>query len=209
MRGLSLRKCALHAYGPSLSSLKFQMASLVTAERLELAYSVVETGLILLETPWTSALGNTSLKRFKASQQPPRYLIDIKERSNLVRTRFSNERGHLHLYILTVGVALVEIALLTVIRDLRPSRSGVEFLVKDSDGDLQGILPAWSTKNLEFPTLKPWNAGNERGRWLIFSSSFFKFSLGEGLDSEGRGGTKRRRVALAFYFLRVGVERDH
>ena len=130
----SLKKCAVHTGGPSLSSLKLQMVSLVTAERLEVAYHVVETGLILLGTPWMSALSTTSLKRLKVSQQPPRYLIDVKERSNLVQTRLSNQRKHLHMYILTIGVTLVEIALLTMIRDLRPSILGIELLIKDSEG---------------------------------------------------------------------------
>ena len=100
----SLRKRAMHEGELDLSSLRVQMESLVAAERLELAYTVVETGLVLLGTSWLSALSNTALKRFKANQQPPRYVLDISDRNNLVRTRLWDERKTLHLYIFTIGI---------------------------------------------------------------------------------------------------------
>ena len=69
-----------------------------------LSDTVVETGLVLLGTSWLSALSNTALKRFKANQQPPRYVLDISDRNNLVRTRLWDERKTLHLYIFTIGI---------------------------------------------------------------------------------------------------------
>ena len=132
----SLRKRAMHVGGIELSRLSVEIASLVAAERLELAYRIVETGLILLGTSWLSALSNTALRRFKASQQPPRYVLDINERQNLVRTQLWDQKRDLHLYIFTIGVTLVEIALRAIIRELRRSKQGVELFVGGA-GDLK------------------------------------------------------------------------
>lgn len=129
-----LRKRAMHVKELDLSRLSVQMGSLVAAERLELAYSVVETGLILLGTSWLSALSNTALKRLRANQQPPRYVLEINDRSNLVRTRLWDLRKHLHLYIFTIGITLVEIALRTIVRDLRPFNSELQLFLEGSEG---------------------------------------------------------------------------
>lgn len=75
----SLSKRASHVGQLDLSRLSVQLVSLVAAERLELAYSVVETGLILFGTSWLSAISSTALKRFKSKQKPPRYVLDINE----------------------------------------------------------------------------------------------------------------------------------
>ena len=129
----SLSKRASHVGQLNLSRLSVELVSLVAAERLELAYSVVETGLILFGTSWLSAISSTALKRFKAKQKPPRYVLEINERDNLTRTRLENQKG-LHLYIFTIGTILVEIALRAMIRDLRRSESGLEFLIGGSEG---------------------------------------------------------------------------
>lgn len=131
----SLGKRAMHVGGLNLSRLNVSLVSLVAAERLELAYSVVETGLILLGTPWLSSLSSTALKRFKTGQQPPRYVLEINELHNLVRMRLWDQNKDLHLYIFTIGIILVEIALRTVIRDLRQLGSRLEFFVAGSDGE--------------------------------------------------------------------------
>ncbi len=129
----SLSKRASHVGLLDLSRLSVQLVSLAAAERLELAYSVVETGLILFGTSWLSAISSMALKRFKAKQKPPRYVLDINERYNLIRTRLEDQRS-LHLYIFTIGITLVEIALQAMILDLRQSESGLEFLIRGSEG---------------------------------------------------------------------------
>ena len=130
----SLGKRAMHVGGLDLSKMNVSLVSMVAAERLELAYSVVETGLILLGTPWLSSLSNTALKRLKIGQQPPRYVLEIDEMHNLVRTRLWDQNKDLHLYIFTIGIILVEIALRTVIRDLRRLGSRLEFFVAGLEG---------------------------------------------------------------------------
>ena len=106
-----LKKRAMHAGTFDLPNLRDKLDHLVAAERLELAYSIVETGLLLLGTSWLSALSNFSLKRFKADHQAPRYILDINERGDLLRTQLRHHRRNLHLYIFTIGILLVEIAL--------------------------------------------------------------------------------------------------
>ena len=130
----SLSKRAMHVGNLSLPRLDVQMISLAAAERLELAYSVVETGLILFGTSWFSALSSVGIKRFKAIQQPPRYMLDIHDRHNLTQARLGDQMKDLHLYTFTIGILLVEIALQTVTRDLRRSNSGPELFIGGSDG---------------------------------------------------------------------------
>ncbi len=129
----SLSKRASHVGQLDLSRLSVQLVSLVAAERLELAYSVVETGLILFGTSWLSAISSTALKRFKSKQKPPRYVLDINERYNLLQTRLEHQKS-LHRYIFTIGIILVEIALQAMIQDLRRSQSGLEILIGGSEG---------------------------------------------------------------------------
>ena len=129
-----LRERAMHIEELDLSRLSVQMESLVAAERLGIAYSVVETGLILLGTSWLSALSNTALKRFKANQQPPRYVLEINDRNNLVRARLWDLRSDSHLYIFTIGITLAEIALQTMIRDFRQLNSELQLFLEGSEG---------------------------------------------------------------------------
>ena len=129
-----LRKRAMHIGILDLPSLRDQVDHLVAAERLVLAYSIVETGLLFLGTSWLSALSNVSLKRFKADDKAPRYILDINERGNLVRTQLADKTRDLHLYIFTIGVTLTEIALRCMIRDLRRSDSGFELSVAGPGG---------------------------------------------------------------------------
>ena len=130
----SLSKRASHVGELNLSRLSINLVSLVAAERLELAYRVVETGLILFGTSWLSVLSSTTLMRLKANQQPPRYIVDINDKYTLTRTRLEHQKRDLHLYIFTIGISLVEIALQMMVQDLRPLESGLELLVGGSEG---------------------------------------------------------------------------
>ena len=130
----SLMKCAMHVGQVDLFRLSDQMTSLVAAERLELAYSIVETGLMLLGISWLSSLSNNTLKRFKANEQPPRYVLDINDRHGLLRTQLWDQRRDLHLHIFIIGITLVEIALRTMVRDFRRSGSRFDLLIGGSEG---------------------------------------------------------------------------
>ena len=130
----SLRKRATHVGVLDLPSLSDRIDCLVVAERLEIAYGIVETGLLLLGTPWLSDLSNVTLKRFKADEKAPRYILNINQRHNLVRTQLADQGRDLHQYIFIIGISLAEIALQHTIRDLRRSASGFELFVAGPDG---------------------------------------------------------------------------
>ena len=129
-----LKKRAIHARTLNLPSLSDRIDGLVVAERLELAYGIVETGLLLLGTPWLSDLSNVALKRFEANKKAPRYILDIDQRHNLVRTQLGDQGRDLYQYIFTIGITLAEIALRCMIRDIRRSISGFELFVAWLDG---------------------------------------------------------------------------
>lgn len=116
-------------------SLSMMLGDITTAEKLELAYSVVESSLVLLGTSWLSALSSQTLKQYKVNnRQPPRYVLSIKENTpGPIKTRFQLDSGALELCIFRVGTVLAEIALETVIQDLKKTASGLQLVIAEQE----------------------------------------------------------------------------
>jgi hypothetical protein len=109
-----------------------KLKDLFKAERMNIAYSIAESGLLLLGTSWLSALSSTTLKRLKHYQRATRYVLDIKDAHNSLSNRLQNESRHIHLYIFTIGTLLAEVALGNAIKDVTRSSSGLELRVYKS-----------------------------------------------------------------------------
>ena len=120
---------------PSMSNLSVKLRDMDIAEKLELAYSIVESSLILLGTPWLSALSSHTLKQYKIEhRQPPRYVLSIKETApGLVRDHFQLKKGALELCIFRVGTLLAEIALGNVVRKFEKTDSGLQLVITDHE----------------------------------------------------------------------------
>ena len=118
-------------------SLSLMLRDMTMGEKLELAYSIVESSLILLGTPWLSALSSHTLKQYRTENgQPPRYVFSIKEKApGLVRNHFQLEKGPLESFIFGVGTLLVEIALGKVVQNFRKTAEGRQFVITEHDND--------------------------------------------------------------------------
>lgn len=123
----------------SMLSLSVRLQDITIAEKLELAYSVVESSLTLLGTPWLSALSSQTLKQYRMNnRQPPRYVLSIKEiDQNLIRNQFYLEKGALEQCIFRVGILLAEIALGTVIQKFRKMKSGLQLVITEHETTAQ------------------------------------------------------------------------
>ena len=121
----------------SMLSLSVRLRDITIAEKLELAYSIVESSLILLGTPWLSALSSHTLKQYRIKNgQPPRYVLSIKEKApGLIRNHIQLEKGALELCIFRVGTLLAEIALGSVVQNLRKTISGLQVVITEHDND--------------------------------------------------------------------------
>ena len=137
----SLSKAADPLYQNELSmlSLSLRLRDITIAEKLELAYSIVESSLTLLGTPWLSALSSQTLKQYRINnRQPPRYVLSIKETDqNLIRNRFYSEKGALEQCIFRVGILLAEIALGTVIQKFGKTNLGLQLVIMEHETTAQ------------------------------------------------------------------------
>ena len=137
----SLSKAADPLYQNELSmlSLCLSLRDITIAEKLELAYSVIESSLTLLGTPWLSALSSQTLKQYRINNgQPPRYVLSIKKNNHdLIRNHFQLEKGALEQCISRVGTLLAEIALETVIQDFKKTVSGLQLVITEHETRVQ------------------------------------------------------------------------
>ena len=119
----------------SISSLSMGLRDITIAEKLELAYSVVESSLVLLGTPWLSALSSQTLQQYKVNnRQPSRYVLSIKANTpDPIGTLFQLERGALELCIVRVGIVLTEIALETVVQDFKKTSQGLQLVITEQE----------------------------------------------------------------------------
>lgn len=93
-------------------SLSHKLVRMPKAERLDLAYKVVESGLLLLNTPWLSALGCKTITRFKISGEVPKYVLGITGGTqDCPQQRLPEGIYPLNPHIFAIGVLLVELAL--------------------------------------------------------------------------------------------------
>ena len=122
----------LHREEFEMFNIAVKLKDLFKAERMNIAYSIAESGLLLLGTSWLSALSSTTLKRLKHYQRATRYVLDIKDAHNSLSNRLQNESRHIHLYIFTIGTLLAEVALGNAIKDVTRSSSGLELRVYKS-----------------------------------------------------------------------------
>ena len=123
----------------SMLSLSVRLRDITIAEKLELAFSVVESSLTLLGTPWLSALSSQTLKQYRINnRQPPRYVLGIKETDqNLIRNRFHFEKGAVEQCIFRVGILLAEIALGTVVQDFKKTILGLQLVITEYETTMQ------------------------------------------------------------------------
>ncbi|KAM0795311.1 hypothetical protein BDR22DRAFT_826164 [Usnea florida] len=124
---------------PSMSDFSVRLRDMTIAQKLELAYSVVESSLILLGTPWLSALSSHTLKQYRIKhRQPPRYVLSIKETApGLIQDQFQLKKGALELCIFRVGTLLAEIALGEVVRKFKKTDSGLQLVITDHETKAQ------------------------------------------------------------------------
>ena len=120
---------------PSMSNCSVRLRDMTIAQKLELAYSLVESSLILLGTPWLSALSSHTLQQYRIEhRQPPRYVLSIKETApGLIQDHFQLNRGALELCIFRVGTLLAEIALGEVVRKFKKTDSGLQLFITDHE----------------------------------------------------------------------------
>lgn len=121
-----------------MHSLDAKLGSLVAAERLEIAFRIAESGLILMGTSWLSNLSSLSIKRVKVYKKPPKYLININDGDQSLGPlldRITPLRGTLHSYIFIIGAILVELALNHRVRDVKWTQQGL-WLVAPRSGSL-------------------------------------------------------------------------
>ena len=99
--------------------LTYKLKYMSDVERFELAYRVVESGLLLLGTSWMSRFNSASLFRLKAPDQPPRYVLRVmKNFPDSVLDSITQERALIEPNIFSMGIMLVEIALCTQVVDI-------------------------------------------------------------------------------------------
>ena len=123
----------LYENEPSIVSLSMRLRDITIAEKLELAYSIVESSLILLGTPWLSALSSHTLKQYGIEhRQPHRYILSINEIAPGLTGNLSQlGKGTLELYIFRVGTLLAEIALGSVVQKFEKTGSGLQLVITD------------------------------------------------------------------------------
>ena len=136
----------LHSEGFRMWSLCSRLPKISLAERYELAYKVVESGLLLLGTSWLSALNSTTLMRFKVSRQKPKYILEVKDNSPISIRRLlggvlRETQRTVDLHTFVIGAILVEIALRGVIRNIRWINSSPELLIADARTERWSSLP--------------------------------------------------------------------
>ena len=135
---LCKRSEPLRAGQSSISQLSGSLNSLLKAERLELAYQIAQSGLLLLGSSWLEAIGSSNLGRYKANETSPRYILEFKRihHSLLSRALLQNpqrEKKDIHLYTFAIGACLVEIALQTKIMEIKLSPSERVIQITESD----------------------------------------------------------------------------
>ena len=165
---------------PSIVSLNMRLRDITIAEKLELAYSIVESSLILLGTPWLSALSSQTLKQYGIeNRQPHRYILSIKEKApGLVRNLPQLGKGALELYIFRVGTLLAEIALGSVVQKFEKTDSGLQLVITDDTNAQRSCSPHLIVSKVEkaigksyseavgFCLQDPWEPGT------LYDSSF-------------------------------------
>lgn len=93
-------------------SLSRKLNRISIAERLDLAYSIVESGLLLLGTPWLSGLDSKTITRLKISGEVPKYVLGVtNDIHDCLQQRLPEKIHKLNLHIFAIGVLLVELAL--------------------------------------------------------------------------------------------------
>ncbi len=75
----------------SMFSLSHRLKTMSLAKRIELAFRVTESGLLLFGTSWLSFLNSRTLHRIEISGQTPQYVLDIKQRINVLRNKLARE----------------------------------------------------------------------------------------------------------------------
>lgn len=124
--------------GIPICSLNAKLKTLTKAERLDLAYIVVESALLLLGTSWLSTLSSTTLKRLeqRGEQQETivKYFCDLKGLKDSFLHRLQCDTRNVHVYIFTVGAILVEIALGMIITEVVDSYHGLEMRMAKPSG---------------------------------------------------------------------------
>lgn len=107
-------------------NLRRKLNRMSLAERLDLAYRVVESGLLLIGTPWLSALGSTTITCLKISGEVPRYVLGIKEGAqDCPQQRLPEGIGKINLHIFAIGIVLVELALGAIVSHVEIHESTV------------------------------------------------------------------------------------
>lgn len=115
----SLESLQLLRWGQySKSNLSCKLYGMPLAQRLDLAYQVVESGLLLLGTPWLSALGSNTICLTTESDKVPRYVLDIIKESS--QQSLPEKFRYVNRDIFAISVLLVELA-------LRRNFSGIGF----------------------------------------------------------------------------------
>ena len=100
----------VHQY--SKFSLSRKLNHISIAERLDLAYNIVESGLLLLGTPWLSGLDSKKIARLKISGEVPKYVLGVtNDIRDCLQQKLPKEIHKLNLHIFAIGVLLVELAL--------------------------------------------------------------------------------------------------
>ena len=132
----TLHRCSRPAQAGriTISTIRIVVKSMVIAERLDLAFKVVESGLILFGTSWVSALSSNSLKRYKDSEREPRYVLDINVNDEPVTVRLSEDdfqKEKMHQYVFAIGALLVELALQKTVKDAERRSDGHVLVIED------------------------------------------------------------------------------
>lgn len=129
----------------SISTLKTRLGTLSLAERIELAYRVTESGLLLFGTSWLSFLNSKTLHCLKISGQVPKYVLNIEQRTSIFQDQFRTEGWRLERHIFSIGIVLLEIALRVAVSNIEPSESGIKLTVVK-----EGTSHVWSPLNAFF-----------------------------------------------------------
>ncbi|MCJ1279801.1 hypothetical protein MMC21_007625 [Puttea exsequens] len=116
-----------------------RLETLSLLEKVELAYKVAESGLLLFGTSWLSFLNSKSLHRLEILGQDPRYVMNIKQRTSIFQDQFRTEGWKLERHIFSIGVILLEIALSVAVSSIEASELGINLAVVN-----EGQTHVWS-----------------------------------------------------------------
>ena len=110
--------------------LTYKLKTMSDVERFELAYRIIESGLLLLGTSWMSRLNSATITRFRSPDRPPRYVLSVmKEFQDNVLESIAKERALVEPNIFSIGILLVEIALCTQVVGIKKDISGLNLIL--------------------------------------------------------------------------------